>query len=83
MDVIPQNKCWIYPGYEDCTIGSGKEIVINGTNAGTILNQQIIYIGDQYDIDYFQPIDEAKLHFERKNTYKSYFVGHLKEQLVN
>ncbi len=79
LDVIPPNKCWIYPGYEDCTIGSGKEIIIGGTNAGTILSQQIVYIGDQCDIVIFQSIDEAQLHFEQRNTYKSYFIGHLKE----
>eukprot|EP01084_Bolivina_argentea_P315515 546646_1 len=82
LDVIPQNKCWIYPGYENCTIGSGKEIVIGGPNAGTIIDSKIIYIGDQYDIIDFESIAEAKRHFEEANTYKSYFLGHVKEGTI-
>ncbi len=44
-DVIPPNKCYIYPGYEGIACGSGYEINVGASRHGiTFRDNKVIYV---------------------------------------
>mmetsp|Transcript_49422 Transcript_49422/g.82254 ORF Transcript_49422/g.82254 Transcript_49422/m.82254 type:complete len:277 (-) Transcript_49422:51-881(-) len=54
-DVIPGSKCLVYPGYENLTVASGRQV---SYASASFVNNKIVYIAQNLDIDIFSTREE-------------------------